>query len=344
MRNLLLLLLVFVCAGTIQAQSVDELKAQKAAKEAALAALQGEIDGLTGQIAELDPPPAWIFKGTGIVGFNALANNNWYALGTPNSANNGLSLAWSGAANYDVEKMFWNNSLNVNLSRSAAFSDKANDLTKVISLTNGLDLASLFGYKLTPKLAASIEGKYTSSLVEFDDNSTPAIGSDDKYPFALNSPGQATISAGVTWLPIKDLVVIVHPLAFQKNWPGDFISAPGAKIGATYSSKLMEKIGWASNLSVFVPYSGAGDVNHMNGDALLKTVAYSTGDLVTWEWVNGLSTNLWKGIGVSFNLGLRGNQQVADLGRLKAAADAATIDISDNPLQSYYTLGLSYTF
>jgi len=47
---------------------------------------------------------------------------------------------------------------------------------------------------------------------------------------------------------------------------------------------------------------------------------------------------------------LRGNKSVADIGRLGANAisanpvDPASIDVSDSPLQSYYTLGLGYTF
>jgi len=69
--------------------------------------------------------------------------------------------------------------------------------------------------------------------------------------------------------------------------------------------------------------------------------------LVTWDWLNGFSFSVWKGVGVAFNLGLRGNRQIADQGRflaIDAGADAADFNFADNPVQLYYTLGLGYTF
>ncbi len=339
MKKTLLLAIASLFLFNLQAQTVEDLKATKADKEAARDALQAEIDALATQINEF---PGWKLGGVGVIGFNALANNNWYAIGTPNSSNNALGLGWTGFANLDQEKYFWRNLLTLNLSRSSARADKDDATTQVVALTNGLDLSSLFGYKLTDKIAISAEAKWTSSLVEFDDNNTPTEIFDDKYPFALNNPGQATISAGITWTPIPDLVVLIHPLGYQKNWPGELISAAGAKIGASYAREIIRGVSWSSNLSAFIPYGGAGDVTY--ADAQNRVVNYSTGNLANWEWINGFSTSIWKGVGVTFNLGLKGNKQVADLGRLTTAATPLTLDLSDNPLQSYYTLGLSYTF
>jgi len=154
------------------------------------------------------------------------------------------------------------------------------------------------------------------------------------------------VSAGLTWLPIKDLVVLIHPLGFQQNWPGEFTSSAGAKIGATYAAEIIKNVSWTSNLSAFIPYGGAGDAELIKGNTA-SIVNYSTGDLANWEWINGFSTSIWKGVGVAFNLGLKQNKQQADLGRLTAADAGGNIgsaDTSDSPLQSYYTLGLSYTF
>jgi len=346
MRKISLLFsLLMVLSIGIQAQTLEELKSMQAEKQAQIDALQSEVDGLTAQI---DKYPGWKIGGAGVIGFNLLGNNNWFALANPNSKNNGLGIGFGAFANQDQEKYFWNNLLNINVNRSAAWADKANDNTKSVALTNGLDLSSLFGYKLSDKWAASIEAKWLSSILEFDPgNATDLL--DDKYNFALNAPGQFTISAGLTWTPIDNLVVLIHPLGFQKNWPGDLISAAGAKIGATYAAQIMKGVSWTSNLSAFIPYSnGNGTVDHKNiKDEVIGTSAYSTGDLVTWDWLNGFSFSVWKGVGVAFNLGLRGNKQVADLGRFQAVdlgTPATDFNFDESPLQAYYTLGLGYTF
>ncbi len=345
MKNYYLtLVLGLFCFAGIQAQSLDELKSMKADKEATIAALQAEVDGIANQIYTF---PGWKVGGIGVAGFNALANNNWYAIGTPNSANQGLNIGLGGYANLDVEKYFWRNNVDVNVARSAAFTDKDNNGTKTVALTNGLNLTSLFGYKLSPKWALSAEGRWVTSLLEFIPNDLNSL-LDDEYGFAINSPGQATVSAGLTWLPINNLVVLIHPLGYQKNWPGEFISSAGAKIGAAYTGEIIKNVAWTSNLTAFVPYGGAGNVDLLStaGDAVLNTVAYETGELVNWEWINGFSTSIWKGVGLAFNLGLKQNKQQADLGkaRLDEVSGSSLATFGDNPLQSYYTVGLSYTF
>jgi len=313
-------------------------------KAATLDALQGEIDALNKQIAEF---PGWKIGGVGTLGFNALGNSNWYAIGTPNSGNSALGVGFNGFANQDQEKYFWRNGLLINLSRAVTKVDRLNDAeAPTIALTNGIDLTSLFGYKIAPKWAISAEGKWASSLLEFlpDPGNNPL---NDKYGFALNKPGVATLSAGVTWTPIADLVVVIHPLGYQKNWPGDLLSSPGAKIGASYAAEIIPGVSWSSNLTAFVPYSnGDGFVNHKyaeDQDAFM--VPYETGDLVNWEWINGFSTSIFNGLGVSFNLGLKQHQQQADFGRLVAnAGDEAASELGENPIQLNYNLGLGYTF
>jgi len=331
----------------LSAQTVEELKSMVSDKQANLDALQGEIDALAKQIAEF---PGWKVGGVGTLGFDLISNNDWYALGTPNSGSSAINVGLTGYANLDQEKYFWRNGLLVNVSRAKTTQDRTLENVEgntLVALTNGLDVSSLFGYKLSPKWALSAEGKYTSSLLEFIPNGDGAL--DDEYAFALNTPGQATVSAGLTWLPITDLVVIFHPLGYQKNWPGEYISSAGCKIGAAYAAEIIPGVSWSSNLTAFVPYTG-GDTAKLNVlDSRVLPIEYEFADLVNWEWINGFSTNLFKGIGVSFNLGLRGNRQQADAGRIlnqKADVDDATLRglISDNKLQSYYTLGLGYTF
>jgi len=90
----------------------------------------------------------------------------------------------------------------------------------------------------------------------------------------------------------------------------DFKSSLGAKIVADYTKKITENIAWKSNLSAFMSYEGS--------------------DLSNWTWVNSFST-AYKGIGIGFDVGLRNNKQ-----------EALAASKTDNPLQSYWILGLSY--
>ncbi len=340
-KQLLLLPLALLLCLNLQAQSVDELKSMKTAKEDQIKALQAEVADLENKIFTM---PGWKFGGVGTLGFNMNANNNWFAIATPNSSGNGLGIGITAFANQDQEKYFWRNGLNVNLNRLATLVDKDNDGTKAVTLSDLLDFTSLFGYKLTDKIALSAEAKWLSSIVNFDPNDVNDV-LDDEYSLSFNNPGQLTVSAGVTWTPITDLVVVIHPLGYQKNWPGEFISSAGAKIGATYTKELFPGVKWNSSLNAFIPYSSGDSVDHKNNDdSLLRTVDYDGGQLTNWTWNNGFSFTVWKGIGVGLNLGLRGDKQVADLGRLKSATDPATLDISDNPLQSFWNLGLSYGF
>ena len=39
--------------------------------------------------------------------------------------------------------------------------------------------------------------------------------------------------------------------------------------------------------------------------------SYKSGDLSNWTWINSFGYTLWKGIGLGFEFGLRGNKQEA---------------------------------
>ena len=259
-----------------------------------------------------------------------------------------MNLGFGGTARLDQEKSFWYNSLGISLARVSAFTDSEDAATQSITLTNNaLDLVSLYGYKFRPKLAISAEGRWTSTLIEEEDeldaNGIP------QFSFALNSPGKATVSAGITWLPIDNLVINVHPLGYQFNWPGTLSSQAGAKIGASYLAEIFPGIAWKSDLDAFVPYSGGGDqvLAFANEDVDAGTatglVNYSTSDLTNWTWINSFTFNIFKGIGVKFDVGLGSNRQIANLNRF-AASDAGTVIPDNNPFQSYFGLGLGYSF
>jgi len=128
----------------------------------------------------------------------------------------------------------------------------------------------------------------------------------------LNNPGYLDLGVGATWTPLTDLVVVAHPLNYNFVFAEDgvnFNSSLGAKIVADYTRQL-GNIGWKSNLSAFISYENR--------------------ELSNWTWVNGFSTAV-KGVGIGLDVGLRNNKQ-----------EALSAERSDNPLQTYWILGLSY--
>lgn len=129
----------------------------------------------------------------------------------------------------------------------------------------------------------------------------------------LNNPSYLDIGVGATWTPARNLTVVVHPLNYNfvfSEEEFDFESSLGAKVVADYTRSIVEGLNWKSNFSGFVSYEDA--------------------DFANWTWVNTLST-AYKGIGIGLDIGLRSNKQEA----LNAGQD-------DNPLQTYWILGLSY--
>ena len=347
--TLLVVFAVFSAINLVNAQSVDDLKAMKSEKMAAADAILGEVADLQKQIDEF---PGWQYGGVGILGFDLNSNSNWFAIGNPNSASSGYGLSASAFANKNASGYFWRNLLTLNLKRVNTTLNTNFDTdvagNNVKATTDALDISSLYGKKLNEKWAISVEGKYTSTLLNF------------------NRPGKGTLSAGATWTPMNNLVVLIHPLGYEKNWPGDLVSAIGAKIGASYAATIIPGVAWSSNLSAFLPYGG-GDATFnqhpttvsgadrnalttefdLGADAIASTSALPFGgsDLMNWTWINSFSTNIFKGIGVGLNVGLRNDKQIAGQSQIQTFSDAAafTIDDIDSALQLYYSLGLSYT-
>lgn len=345
LKQTLFFLAIFTLSVTaIQAQDVVEPTIDKAALLAEKAELAAQVAKYSGELAAVDAKlaaiPGWRIGGVGVIGADFNGNNNWYALTAPNSASNGLGIGFNGYANNIQKKFFWRNLLNVTVQRTTTKADRTDEnIEGIVALSEGLDLSSLYGYRINPKWAVSAEGKFTTSIVSYD-------GVSEKYSTSFLDPAKLTVSAGLTWTPIDALVVLIHPIGYELNFPsGDFVSAPGAKIGAQYAATIYKGISWASNLSAFIPYSG-GDANYT--DVLTREITqnYSAGDLVNYTWINGFSAKIFNGIGVALNIGLRGDNQIADRALYSFADTAAgpVVGIGSLKLQSYYTLGLGYTF
>ncbi len=324
-KNLLSFLMIFAMFSiTLNAQTDKEalatLKAQKATKDAEVAALQAESDAIAAQIAAL---PGWEFGGLGTIGFNLSQFTDWLGAENPNARSSAIGLSANAFANYDDAKQFWRNGGNLTFVRTKLIADSNDPIqeeaAEFITTADAINASSLYGYKLTEKWAISGLGEYRSTLKNFND------------------PGFLDIGIGATWTPIKDLVVVLHPLNYNFVFSsGDlaYESSLGMKFVADYSKSLPMGIAWKSNLSGFMSYKDPGNFSN-------------------WTWINGLSFTAWKGIGVGFEFGLRGNRQEAYNAFLGTdeLLTADNVDISDfdnstlkgdSPLQSYWLVGLTY--
>lgn len=132
----------------------------------------------------------------------------------------------------------------------------------------------------------------------------------------FNNPGYLDFGVGATWTPIPDLVFVIHPFNYNIVFAEEgssFESSLGAKIVGNYTKQVAPGVNWKSNLSLFTSYKDS--------------------DLSNWTWVNGIAFKAWKKIGVGMELGLRSNKQ-----------EALAAEKTDNPMQTYWVVGLSYGF
>ncbi|WP_046744071.1 DUF3078 domain-containing protein [Kordia zhangzhouensis] len=298
---------IVACLGmsSIHAQTVEELKAQKAEKQAAADALQAEANAIQAQI---DALPGWKIGAFGVIGGSLSEFNNWYAQGTPNNASGNIGFTVNGFANLNQEKFFWNNSLNVNLAWvKLDDKDDPTDSDDFREATDVFNLTSLYGRKLSEKFAVSGLVEYRTTILS-----------------NFNDPGYLDVGVGATWTPIKNLVVVIHPLNYNFVFSDNdtvFESSLGAKIVADYTRNI-GKINFKTNLSLFQ--------------------SYKSNDYSNWTWINSFSYTLWKRIGVGFDFGLRQNKQEAVNFNLANGNIGTTFENVDNKLQSYWTFGLSY--
>lgn len=291
-------------------QTKEELQAQKAEKQAEADAAQAEANALQAQI---DALPGWRVGAFGTIGGSLSNFNNWYAQGAPNNSSGNIGITFNGYANLIQEKFFWRNALTANLNW-VKLDDKDTDLDDddFNPTTDVFNISSLYGRNLSKKLAASALMEYRTTLL---DN--------------FNDPGYLDVGVGFTWLPIENLIVVVHPLNYNFVFADNdtvFESSLGAKIVADYTRQI-GAVNFKSNLSAFQ--------------------SYESGDLSNWTWTNSFGYTLWKMIGVGFDFGLRSNKQEAlnyALATFDGMGDAPDFDNVDNDLQTYWTIGLSYKF
>ena len=305
MKKSVLLTVALLAVSISKAQTVDELKAAQALKKDSVAAIQGRVDAIQGQI---DALPGWKKGLFGTIGANLSGSKNWYSQGIPNNSSGNIGIGVNGFANLNQDKYFWRNALNVNLQWVKIDNkDIPTDNDSFNGTTDVLNITSLYGYKLSSKFAISALGEYRTSVIN-----------------NFNDPGYLDAGIGATWTPVKDMVVVIHPLnynfVFAKN-DAVFESSTGAKIVVDYTRQI-SSVNFKTNFSTFQ--------------------SYKSGDLSNWTWINSFGYTLWKGIGVGFEFGLRDNKQEG-LANLQATSPTATFADLDNKVQSYWLFGLNYS-
>lgn len=311
MRKIFMLLtLCLAFSATTFAQTIDELKSMKAEKEAMAAAKQGEVDALNGELASLQDQinklSGWRLGLSGLVGFNFNNSNGWVANPNKDASSSALNINATAFANIDRKKSFWNNKLLLTKAwQDVNLADVEPGVEDPGLFDQGtvdiLNLSSLAGYKLTDKFALSGLGELNTSLGNFLE------------------PGTMDIGIGATWLPIENMTVVIHPFNYRYAFTSglnDFEStgSVGAKVRVDYARELMvvgKKVAWSSTLSSFIPYSGPEG---------------NEASLFEYTWLNTLSFEVWKGIGVGVGFGVRD----------------AEFESADT--QSFYSLGLTYGF
>jgi len=330
MKKLFLLTLMVLTFGLVSAQemTLEEMNASKAELAAKIAesqavvdATQGELDALQKKINMLS---GWMTGLSGIIGLNFGGSDQWVANPNPTSGSRGISIGVTGFANREQAKYFWNNKLIINkawqrVDITEADKDRPGNLFDY-GTVDILNISSLAGYKLNEKIAISGLAELNTSLGNF------------------LQPGTFDIGVGVTWKPIANLVVVIHPLNYHIAWSADgdtdSAGAVGAKIRADYQDSFTiggKKIAWSSTFTTFIPYNS--DKNAVpTVDKFGLPILNTDGTAVTREaglneytWLNTFSFQLWKGIGVGTTFGLR----------------QAEFEFKD--LQSFYTIGLTYT-
>ena len=132
------------------AQTLEELKSEKAAKNDSIEAIQGRVDALQ---KEIDTYPGWKIGAFGTLGANLSNFNNWYSQGVPNNSSGNIGVTINAFANLDREKYFWKNSGNANLQWVKLDNkDIETDSEDFEGTTDVFTLTSLYGYKPEQKV------------------------------------------------------------------------------------------------------------------------------------------------------------------------------------------------
>lgn len=310
LRKLSLGLLLCFVSILSHAQTLEELKAQKADLAAGQAAEQAKVDSFAAEIAKLNGQieilSGWQTGFDGVIGLNFGSSNNWQSNANPNSSFSNLSIGLNAYANIIKEKSFWRNTFISNTGWQSLDVDTDDDTEKQSFLENRttdvLTIGSLYGLRLNQDFAISALADFNSSVFNFLE------------------PGSLDFGAGATYTPhqLPNFVAVVHPLTYHIAFPSadspiETTGGLGSKIKITYNKSFKGGVNWSTNFGTFIPYTQQEEGS-------------DEAPLFEYTWINTLSFNVWKGIGVGLNFGIR------------------QAEFEFDGTQSFSTLGISYGF
>lgn len=297
MKYLFLLLLFLIGAENVSAQNdqpsptLEDLQALLAARVQALDSLNtqlktlaGQAEAVKGEVAALrekvTPYPRWSGGLSTTLGFNISSYDDWLSRKPANLRSATIAAASNLFARLDQKRYFWNNAATVNLGW-LKFDDKdiPDDDDSFRATSDVFNASSLFGWKITNKLAFSTIVEYRTSLLNN----------------RFNNPGYLDMgSMGLAWTPTHAFSAYLHSLNYNfifSRGEFNFEGSLGAKLVIDYSRALAKGIAWKSNFSGFASYKNLNDLSN-------------------WTWSNNFSTAL-KGFGVGLDFALRSNRQEA---------------------------------
>ena len=242
--------------------------------------------------------PIWSKGVFGTVGFNFSRFQNWLSKNESNTSASTFGYSFNGFFNLEEKKYFWNNTLKIAQSWQRFINeDKVEENNGFQVSADAFTYNSLWGYKVSKKLAISALIEYKTGLLQK----------------RLHNPGTLDVGFGMTWKPVKDMVVAIHPINYNSVFAEENArSSFGLKSIAEYSRKFFGGINWTTSFSGFA--------------------SYKNDELNNWSWTNGLGKTI-KGVGIGLDVSFKQSRQ-----------EAIVRELDNNPVQWYYVFGLSYKF
>ncbi len=274
-KQILLLLLIAGFTVDLAAQNVDSLKERQSELRDQIRSLETDLKQTT---AKIPPELGWSFSYSGTLGFTFNRLNNWATASNPNSETSAIQVSMLGRANLREENYFWRNTARLNLGwqRQDLKRDDVPDESKYEPTVDVLQINSLYGYKIGPKLSLSAMAEFRTTIIEnaFD-------------------PAYLDIGTGATWTPNDHWLVVLHPLNYNfiiASDELDFESSLGTKLLVEYSREIIDGFLLSSNFTGFMSYEDADDLSN-------------------FTWTTGLNFRAFRGIGVGIEYALRWNKQ-----------------------------------
>lgn len=286
--------------------------------EAQIQALNNEIDMLQ---SKLDVIAGWRKGVNGVIGFDFDRSRKWISNPNPNARATSLDIGIVAYLHNDQVKTFWNNTATIQKAW-LTFDSNSEDAITVPGLFDSgtldiFNISSLYGYRITDNLAASVQAELYSSISNLTDRGTIDVG------------------AGLTWIPSSNLTLTFNPINYKyayTNLGFEATGNAGAKLRLDFLQPFKffaNDCSYTSSLTAFIPYAGKKDaVTPYPTD--FPDVSFSP-TLREYTWLNTLTLNLWKGIGLGMGWGLRWSGFEALPG-------------STPKLQSFFNTGLSVSF